>query len=389
MLMGVQEEATLSSMSGTEKKEIVFVPYKLHLRFFLFELAKKLPIAAMVPPEKTLSHESGIRGIPIHYLQFGAQFLKSLVGSVRTLKYIPHLASLLDQHPMRAIVSFEYYHWYTFQCLAYKKRHPEVPFFIVWETKRWPRNIIARMFKYLALIYVRAHKKYIDGIFVYTEAAQEFAEKRMAGVPIAFLPAPTDTTLFTPDPHKAFCIGGVLRIIINARYASYKRHKDAFAALRILRARGKNVRLTCISRGQEGKESMVRCAREMGVADSVDFIDPRSSSELPALYREHDLLLLPSYNEAIGMVVPEAMACGIPTITTDTVGANVYVDPGETGFIYTTGNVDELVNVLERCCDAHMLSRMGEAAHRRIAERFTPEVVVKNFIADIEKTVIQ
>lgn len=381
--MPPSKPATLNPMTSEKTKEILFVPYKLHLRYFLFPLAQRVPVATLVPPEKTLPEDCSLHGVPIRYFQFGAQFIKPIIGSVRTLKYIPGFVSLLKTLTLHTLITFEYYHWYTFQCLAYKKKHPEVPFFIVWETKRWPRNVVACFFKYLALTYIQRNKHHINGIFVYTDTAKAFAEKYMPNVPVRLLPAPTDTALFVPHPNKAFCVGGVLRLVMNARYSDYKRHEDVFAAIKKLQAQGKTVHLTCISREQQGKEAMMKKAQAMGVDKSVTFIDPLPHEEIPALYTAHDILILPSYNEAIGMVVPEAMACGIPTITSDTVGGNVYVAKNETGFIYETGNVDALVETLGKCFDATTLKTMGAAARSRIIEHFTPEAVVDQFLKDI------
>ena len=100
-------------------------------------------------------------------------------------------------------------------------------------------------------------------------------------------------------------------------------------------------------------------------------------SEMPELYRAHDVLILPSYNEAIGMVVPEAMSCGRPTVTSDSVGANVYVKNGVTGFIFTTGDINSLAETLQKCCDQNKLKHMGAAARLHIIENYSADQSVK------------
>lgn len=365
------------------RKEIVFLPYKIHFRFFLCALAKRAPVTVMLPPEKALPEDTHLGSIRMQYLQFGANLLKPLVGSVRTLKYVSGFKKLFKGRDIGALIPFEYYHWYTFQCIAYKKRNPHIKLFLVSETKRWPRNPVAFLLKRLLFLYFKHNSKHFDAIFAYTKAGLAFMKQQLPNARILLLPSPTDVTLFTVAKHKPFLQGGTLHILLNARYSIYKRHKDVFEALVQLRANGKQVQLTCISREELRKKEVMQLAYDMGVSDLVTFVDPVSPEKLPMLYASCDLLVLPSYNEAIGMVVPEAMACGTPTITSDTVGANVYVLPNVTGFIYETGNVSALTTVLEGCFDARLLERMGENARRHILEHFTPDAVVNTFLSYI------
>ena len=368
------------------KKHIAFLPYKLHLRHLLFEIAETLPVTVFLPPEKSLPADSSLAGVRIVYSEFGAQYIKRLVGrELRTLKYVGGLHKLLDSVGMDVLVSFEFYHWYTLQSIKYKKEHSEMKLFVVSETKRWPTNVVARFFKKLLLQHFRKNMKHIDGVFVYTDTAKEFLARHAPEANVTLLPAPTNTDVFVPQEGKTYMPDGDLRILMNARYSPYKRHDDLFTAIRSLRDSGKRVHVTCISRDNKNKEETVSLAREKGVLEHVTFIDALPQSEMPGLYYAHDVLVLPSYNEAIGMVVPEAMACGIPTLTSDTVGANVYVAHEETGFIFETGNVQELTNALEKLCNSDVLQAMGAAAHERIQKKFTPHAVAEHFITTLEE----
>lgn len=366
-------------MIGMTQKRVTFMPYKLHFRHFLFPLSEQVPVTVMVPPEKTLPEVTKLTGIPIHYYEFGANYLKQFVGAVRTLKYAPGLAEKLDAHDFDVLVTYEYYHWYTMQCVAYKKRNPNFKLYLINETKRWPTNIVAHIMKRILLVWLRLNIHHFEEVFVYTNTAAEWFQKYIPGSNPILLPTPTNVDFYVPDPNRVFMQDGTLRLLMNARYSAYKRHKDIFEALIRLRDVGRKVHLTCISREELRKEEVVALAEQMGVMDMVTFHDPVSVEGVVPLNHAHDMLVLPSYNEAIGMVVPEAMACGMPTITTDTVGANVYVEDGVTGFIYPTGDVDALVAAIEQSYDPLVLQKMGDAAHARIHEQFTPAAVVRQF----------
>lgn len=77
--------------------------------------------------------------------------------------------------------------------------------------------------------------------------------------------------------------------------------------------------------------------------DSVYFVGFKQPSELPSYYALADLFVLPSKVEPWGVVVNEAMACGLPVVVSDSVGAaGDIVRDGDNGFVVKTGDVIEL-----------------------------------------------
>ena len=193
---------------------------------------------------------------------------------------------------------------------------------------------------------------------------------------IILVPAPIDTELFINDSGHEFYQNNTLKILFNARYSPYKRHQDLFLAVSKLLKAGYKIKVTCISRDNKNLDAVVKLSHEAGVREVIEFQNAKELEEMPSLYRAHDVLILPSYNEAIGMVVPEAMACGRATITSDTVGANIYVNNGVTGMIYKTGDINSLIEVLEKCCDKKTLEDMGHRARDRIIDKFSADRVV-------------
>ena len=63
-------------------------------------------------------------------------------------------------------------------------------------------------------------------------------------------------------------------------------------------------------------EDLPALARELGVEDTVKFIGPVEEAEKPALYRGATVFAYPSRYEGFGLPVLEAMACGVPVVTT-------------------------------------------------------------------------
>lgn len=87
-------------------------------------------------------------------------------------------------------------------------------------------------------------------------------------------------------------------------------------------------------------------AQAFGITDMVRFIGHAPASLLPDYYRLGDVCVLPSINqgEAFGMVLLEAMACGVPVIASDLPGVRTVAQKG--GMVVPPGNPHELAEAL-------------------------------------------
>jgi glycosyltransferase involved in cell wall biosynthesis len=112
-------------------------------------------------------------------------------------------------------------------------------------------------------------------------------------------------------------------------------------------------------------------ARAAGVGDRVHFLGPVPHAELPGVLRGADLLLLTTEPpESFGIVLIEAMACGLPTIATEYPGVRAVIDDGETGLLVKPGDPEAVAAAIRGLIEAGPAgrARMG-AAGRQKAER--------------------
>jgi UDP-glucose:(heptosyl)LPS alpha-1,3-glucosyltransferase len=84
-----------------------------------------------------------------------------------------------------------------------------------------------------------------------------------------------------------------------------------------------------VAAGRFSIESATNLAKQTGVNDRCHFIG--SQQQLAGVYGASDLFVLPTQYEAWGLVIVEALACGVPVITTDIAGASVAVMNGISG----------------------------------------------------------
>jgi len=82
-------------------------------------------------------------------------------------------------------------------------------------------------------------------------------------------------------------------------------------------------------------------------------------------------LVLPSFAEGLPVVIMEAMALRRPVLTTYVAGIPELVRPGENGWLFPAGAVQELAAAMADCLGQpdEVLQRMGDAAHQRVLER--------------------
>ncbi len=116
---------------------------------------------------------------------------------------------------------------------------------------------------------------------------------------------------------------------------------------------------------------------------------PVPHANLPRLFSECDVFVFPSLFEGFGLVILEAMACGLPVITTEaTAGPDVMTD-GKEGFLIPSGDVDALEAKMRWCLEnRERLPEMGRAA-RATAERFTWEAYGDRWKAILNEAVAE
>jgi UDP-glucose:(heptosyl)LPS alpha-1,3-glucosyltransferase len=119
--------------------------------------------------------------------------------------------------------------------------------------------------------------------------------------------------------------------------------------------------------GNDPPEKWKPAVERLGLGARVRFHGREPHIE--RLYAAADLVALPSIFEGFGNVVPEAMACGCPVLTTQQVGAADFVDPGETGWVLEScRNLDQFADTLKVALEAETdLEAMGQRAAEAVA----------------------
>ena len=158
-----------------------------------------------------------------------------------------------------------------------------------------------------------------------------------------------------------------LKIVCVGRLIERKGQSLLFQALRELLDKDVAATVTLIGTGDAERKYRTMVS-ELGIENSVHFEGYVPREDLPNRLIHFDLFALPSENEGMSVATLEALAAGLPIISTETGGAKELVDSGMNGYLFPVGDLEQLV----RCIDSFVTepSRLNEfsAASRRKAE---------------------
>ena len=199
---------------------------------------------------------------------------------------------------------------------------------------------------------------------------------------IAIVPFGIDLTRFAPSPTVGEGWGGGSEAAaIRARYGPgplllFVGRLRYYKGLHVLvQAMTQVSSARCLIIGVGPLEAEIRAqVAELGLAERVFFAGEVDDAALPAWYRAADIFCLPSIHrsEALGIVLLEAMACGLPLISTELGTGTSWVNQNEvTGLVVApedTGALAAAINRLARNSDERRA--FGQAGLRRAKEEF-------------------
>jgi glycosyltransferase involved in cell wall biosynthesis len=192
----------------------------------------------------------------------------------------------------------------------------------------------------------------------------------------------------------ATCVGAVkppgspmTKFLIVCRLVAESGVLTALKALKMVRPAGIKINLSIYGRGES---SFVAELRSFAVANQlpVEFLAvSNSANDLPAVYKQHDVLLHPpEWAEPFPFTPLEAMGCGLPVIASTPGGAEELFRHGENSLTYPPGDAQQLAaRIQELLISPSLRHQMAEAAQSEVLSKFNESTVmdqVESFLAD-------
>ncbi len=166
-------------------------------------------------------------------------------------------------------------------------------------------------------------------------------------------PLGVDPEVFSPVQHKR--VAGQFRILCVGRLVSAKGQAILLEAVSQLLRNRQNVFLTLVGDGPD-RAGLERFASGLGIAAHVRFAGSVNQDSIRLLYGQSDAFVLPSFAEGIPVVLMEAMAMGIPCISTTITGIPELIVSGREGILVPPSDVALLAGAIMLLNDAPALA---------------------------------
>jgi UDP-glucose:(heptosyl)LPS alpha-1,3-glucosyltransferase len=175
----------------------------------------------------------------------------------------------------------------------------------------------------------------------------------------------TRSSLGLDDDHVAFLLVG----------SGYPR-KGVAVAIRALTRLPATARLVIVGRDKD-PERYVALARRVGVAERVAFAGPQLDPR--PYYGAADAFVLPTLYDPLSNAVLEALACGLPVVTSTRCGAGELVVAHDAGWICDAQDDVALAERMERLLDPVVRAQKSARAHAAVAD-LTPEAMTHRLL---------
>lgn len=207
--------------------------------------------------------------------------------------------------------------------------------------------------------------------------AESVLELGQPACPIATVYNGVDTDMFSPDPARRRDLRAMLGLpeaspglCMVTRLVRTKGLRELVDAFGRITEEIPDAWLAIVGDGPDRSllEDWVGAA---GLRGRVFVPGAQPHEAVPRWLNASDVFILPSYNEGLPNVVLEAMACGLPVVSTDVGGTGEAVLQGETGFLVPPRSSDSLLEPLRALLrDESLRERFGRAARSRACEVF-------------------
>lgn len=136
-------------------------------------------------------------------------------------------------------------------------------------------------------------------------------------------------------------------------------------------------RLLFVGEGPDLSKVMSR-VKELGLMDRVIFCGKQE--DVAQIISLADVMILPSEKESFGLVALEAMACGVPTVGSNTGGIPELIIHGETGFLEDVGDTEQMAeDVLKLLRDDQLYKRISKSCLYRAQVYFCDNVITEQY----------
>ena len=192
-----------------------------------------------------------------------------------------------------------------------------------------------------------------------------------------------ESTIFdTPPVHStADGIAAPVTVVCTGRLVPEKAQHLLLEATAAVRAQGTDLRVRLIGQGPD-RASLEALAKKLGITDAVDFLGALPHAQTLQQLTQADFFALVSFAEGIPVALMEAMALGLPCISTTITGIPELIRNGTDGILVPPSNLEALTQALHRMAtDPALRATFASSARQRVMDDYALETNHKKLAA--------
>jgi glycosyltransferase involved in cell wall biosynthesis len=304
-------------------------------------------------------------GIAVELVQTNAPYWPSVVAQVkglralfRLLPYLWHIWRLAGRSDVIHLMANSGWSWQLFAApviwMGWLRKTPVIVNYRGGEA----REYLAASARWVKPSMARAARLVVPSGFL----QQVFAE---VGLSAAVIPNIIDLDTFYPAPEPS--ADAVFTLVITRNLEPIYGLDTAIRALALVRETIPDIQLKIAGSGPQRAE-LEQLAERLGVGSAVVFVGRLERAQIVDLYHSAHAMLNPSRVDNMPNSVLEAMACGLPVISTNVGGVPYIVQDGQTAVLVPPDNVQQMAQAIEKLChDSKLRSYLRDCGCRAVA----------------------
>jgi glycosyltransferase involved in cell wall biosynthesis len=290
--------------------------------------------------------------------------IKGIRAVFRLLPYLVHLWRATGKVQLFHVMANSGWSWHLFAAPAiWIGRIKGLPVVVNY------RGGEADAFLNKAFLWVKPSLSRADAIIVPSAFLESVFGKR--GFPTTIVPNIIDLGRFSPRPRApAFPGRECPHLIVTRNLEPIYDNATALRAFVIVRRGFPAATLTMAGSGPE-RQALELLASELGIADAVTFTGRMDNEGMAFLYQDADIMINPSLADNMPISILEALASGVPVVSTDVGGIPYLVEHGRTALLVPVHDpramADAIVLLLGDPCMRDKLRQAGFEAARQYA----------------------
>jgi len=187
------------------------------------------------------------------------------------------------------------------------------------------------------------------------------------------------------EPNKALKGNKTFTFLSAGILNDNKNHQLLLAAFKLFISSGRKAKLIIAGDGPHA-DKLKSQSKQLGIMNDVTFLGWQTREELSIKMKESSVFVLPSKKETFGVVLIEAMSCGIPVVSTKSGGPESIIDLDKIG-VLCSSNKESLFLAMEEVYDK-FTGYNADEIRQVVLDRYSQKAVTKQLLL-IYKTLLE